>query len=384
MTDPALVEERDFLLSSLDDLEAEYAAGDLDEADYAALKADYTARAAAILRRLEGGAPAVVSPAPAAEPTGRGWWWVIGVVILATLAGVLVAQFSGSRGTDDTISGEIRVTARELLRDAQIAFSGGDLDAAIEIYDEVLEIQPSNAEALTYKAWFTRLQGDSAAASLLIEDAVAIDPEYPDARVFATAIALDLDDVATAQGHLDAFDLLSAPPFLEQLVAQQGLRARLGESAQLAAAAKVEREWLTDEPVPFLESGVTVDEVLLAAEALAAEGDVFGAIGMVQLAIEDAPDDPDLLAGYAWLLARSASADEPAPAELARSFLDRALDAEPGHPEALVYRAFTRAFLGDVAGAQQDLDAFDALAVQPADLREIIAAFGLREQVAAG
>ena len=30
--DPALLEERDFLLGSLDDLEAEYAAGDLDDA----------------------------------------------------------------------------------------------------------------------------------------------------------------------------------------------------------------------------------------------------------------------------------------------------------------------------------------------------------------
>ena len=384
MSDPALVEERDFLLSSLDDLEAEYAAGDLDAADYAALKADYTARAAAIIRRLDGEAPSEPPIPTDAEPAGRGWWWVVGVVVLATLAGVLVAQFSGSRGTNDTISGEIRVTARELLRDAQVAFSQGDLDAAIGIYDEVLEIQPSNAEALTYKAWFTRLQGDPAAASPLIEDAVAIDPDYPDARVFATAIALDLDDVDTARSHLDAFDLLSAPPFLEQLVAQQGLRARLDQSAQLAAAAKVERDWLTDDPVPFGQSGITVDEVLLAAEARAAGGDVFGAINLLQLAIEDVPDDPDLLAGYGWLLARSAGPDEPAPAELALSPLDRALEIETAHPEALVYRSFTRAFLGDVDGAAQDLAAFDALAIRPADLREIIAAFGLRDQVEAG
>ena len=367
---------------------AEYEAGDLDDADYEALKANYTTRAAAGHPAASTGPRLRSKPTRPtdAEPTGHAWM-VAGRHrrSFATLAGVLVAQFSGSRGTNDTISGEIRVTARELLRDAQVAFSQGDLDAAIGIYDEVLEIQPSNAEALTYKAWFTRLQGDPAAASPLIEDAVAIDPDYPDARVFATAIALDLDDVETAQGHLDAFDLLSAPPFLEQLVAQQGLRARLGESAQIAATAKVEQEWLTgDDPVPFGESGVTVDEVLLAAEARAAGGDVFGAISMVQLAREDRPDDPDLLAGYAWLLARSASFDEPAPAELAASLLDQALALDPAHPEALVYRSFTRAFLGDLVGAGEDLAAFDALAVQPADLREIIAAFGLRDQVAAG
>lgn len=384
MTDPALVEERDHLLSSLDDLEAEYAAGDLDARDYESLKADYTARAAAVIRRLQGSESTPMKPSTDAAPAGRGWWWIVGVVVLATVAGVLVAQFSGSRGANDTISGEIRVTARELLRDAQIAFSQGDLDAAIEIYDEVLEIQPSNAEALTYKAWFTRLQGDAEAASPLIEDAVAIDPDYPDARVFATAIALDLDDVETAQGHLDAFDLLSAPPFLEQLVSQQGLRARLDEVAQAEALSRVGPVLLVDDPPPFDAAGLSVADVLLASEAIAAGGDVFGAVSLVQGAVTDAPDDPDLLAGYAWLLARSASAEEPATAELALPFLDRALEVEPLHPEALVYRSFTRAFLGDRVGAGADLDAFDGLAVRPADLREIITAFGLRDQLTSG
>ena len=48
----ALEEERDFLLASLDDLERERAAGDVDDHDYRTLRADYTARAAAVLRAL--------------------------------------------------------------------------------------------------------------------------------------------------------------------------------------------------------------------------------------------------------------------------------------------------------------------------------------------
>ena len=51
-----LEEERDFLLRSLDDLDRERAAGDLDPADYVALKEDYTARAAAVLRAIDHGA----------------------------------------------------------------------------------------------------------------------------------------------------------------------------------------------------------------------------------------------------------------------------------------------------------------------------------------
>ena len=49
----SLEDERDFLLRSLDDLESEFDAGDLDDADYRRLKSDYTARAAEVIRRLE-------------------------------------------------------------------------------------------------------------------------------------------------------------------------------------------------------------------------------------------------------------------------------------------------------------------------------------------
>ncbi len=229
--DPALLEERDFLLGSLDDLEAEYVAGDLDDADYESLKADYTTRAARVLRAIEAGE----HPAPIEAPTAKrtGWMWLAAITVVATLAGILVAQFSGSRTLNDTITGEIRVTTRELLLEAQQLLGEGDLDAAIGVYDDVLELSPANTEALAYKAWFLRLQGNVDDARPLVEDAVAIDPDYADARVFATAIALDVGDVDAAKGHLDAFDQLDAPPFIEQLVVQQGLRDRLAEIAEM-------------------------------------------------------------------------------------------------------------------------------------------------------
>ena len=236
--DPALLEERDFLLGSLDDLEAEYAAGDLDDADYESLKADYTTRAARVLRAIEAGE----RPAPIEASTAKrtGWMWLAGITVVATLAGILVAQFSGSRTLNDTITGDIRVTTRELLLEAQQLLGEGDLDAAIDVYDDVLELSPANTEALAYKAWFLRLQGNVVDARPLVEDAVAIDPDYADARVFATAIALDVGDVDAAKGHLDAFDQLDAPPFIEQLVVQQGLRDRLAEIARNDALARVE------------------------------------------------------------------------------------------------------------------------------------------------
>ncbi|MEM8706138.1 MAG: tetratricopeptide repeat protein [Actinomycetota bacterium] len=375
--DPALIEERDFLLASLDDLESEFAAGDLDTADYESLKADYTTRAARVLRAIEAGeAP---KPIPTPESGGRGWMWLAGIAVVATLAGILVAQFSGSRTLNDTITGDIRVTTRELLLEAQQLLGEGDLDGAIDVYDEVLDLSPSNTEALAYKAWFLRLQGEVDEARPLIEDAVAIDPEYADARVFATAIALDVGDVDAAIGHLEAFDELDAPPFIEQLVVQQGLRDRLLEIAWADARERVEPVALADDPPAFTDTDLTVDDVLFAAESFAAEGELFTGIQLVEWVLAYEPENPDALAGQGWLLARSANTESLQPAEIGLTFLDRALGIDPTHAEALVYRAFVHNFLGDLEAAAADLAAFDTLDSQPADLRELILAFGLRE-----
>ena len=185
------------------------------------------------------------------------------------------------------------------------------------------------------------------------------------------------------KGHLDAFDQLDAPPFIEQLVVQQGLRDRLAEIAQNDAFARVEPVALVDDPVPFIETELTVDDVLLAAEALAAQGEPFTGIQLGEWMLESVPENPDALAGQGWLLARSATPDAVAPAEIGLTFLDRALGVESAHPEALVYRAFVHNFLGDPVSAAADLAAFDDLDTRPADLRGLILAFGLRESIGA-
>ena len=49
----SLEAERDFLLRSLDDLDAERDAGNIDDATYQSLHDDYTARAASVIRSLD-------------------------------------------------------------------------------------------------------------------------------------------------------------------------------------------------------------------------------------------------------------------------------------------------------------------------------------------
>ena len=374
-------EERDFFLDSLDDLEVEFAAGDLDEADYAALKADYTTRAAAAIRAAEREGPRSPQSSDSEGGRARTIIGVVAVVAVATLAGLLVTEFSGHRGINDTISGDIRTTTREMLVEAQQTFGSGDLEGAIDIYDDVLEIQPSNTDALAYKAWFLRLSGEVEAAQPLIEDAVVIDPDYADARVFATVIALDAGDTERAIAHLDAFDLLDAAPFIEQLVTGQGLRQRLAVAAQDWALGRVSDVLLVDDPPAFSASGLSLAEVLFAAEELATNGDVFAGLELIGIVIDAEPENVAALAGYGWLLGRSATPNEVGPAEVAVSFLDRAIAVDPAYPEALVYRAFVYAFLGQLEAGRADLAAFDAFDVRPADLRALIETFDLRGQL---
>ena len=374
----ALEEQREFLLASLDDLEAEFAAGDLDDTDYRALKATYTTRAAGVIRSIE--ARKVASAAPR-RSWGRVAAWTTSIVLTASVAGVLVAQFSGSRSAGDSFTGDIRTTSRELLVDAQQTFGSGDLEGAIDIYDDVLEIQPSSTEALAYKAWMLRLSGDLDSAMPLIEDAVAIDPGYADARVFGAVIALDLGEVAVATAHLDVFDTLDAPPFMDQLVQQQRLRNRIDLLTNTESLDRVEAILMVDDPPALADTDLTIDDVLLAAEALAADRRVVDALELVQQVDLDQPGDADLLAGYGWLLARAATPERPEPAELAVERLDEALFVVPNHPEALVYRAFVFAFLDEPELAAADLAAFETLDRQPPDLVLLIEVFDLRGQI---
>ncbi|MDG1412170.1 MAG: hypothetical protein P8L46_04900 [Acidimicrobiales bacterium] len=344
-------EELDFLLRSIDDLESELAAGDIDTDDYTTLKADYTRRAADAIRAEESPVEAALTEAD------RSWVgvlaWLGGTLAVVAIAGLLVNQFSGNRTANDSITGDIRASTREMLSEAQQLAAIGDTAGAIEVYNEILELQSANVEALAYRGWFLRLDGATQDAQESVEEAVAVDPTYPDARVFAAVIAADVGDEAVARAHLEAFDALDAPPIMRDLVVQMGLRSRL----------------------------LGTNDVLRAAEVMAQDGLVFEAIEQVALVLADRPNDVDLIAGYAWLLARAATPAVPLPADVAEAHLNDALVLEPTHPQSLVYRAFVRILLGNAVGAAEDLAVFDALPDRPVDLVEMIDAYNLRAQI---
>lgn len=223
--DSALAEQRDFLLRSLEDLEAEHAAGDVDDHDYAALRDDYTARAAAVLRAIEAGR---AGPTRASGSRGSRWRSVVvglGVLAFATLAGVLVAQTAGRRDPGQVITGDIRQSVTEKLNEAGRRGGEGDLDAALALYDEVLQDDPGNPEALTYKGWMLTLSGDGATGLEVLLEAATANPEYPDVHAFLAIVFFRSGLVAQADRELDRLDALDPPAAIRELTAS--LRAQI-------------------------------------------------------------------------------------------------------------------------------------------------------------
>jgi tetratricopeptide (TPR) repeat protein len=225
-------EERDFLRRSLEDLDRELAAGDIDPADHAALREDYLRRLDAALATIAAGRVRV--PAPR-----RPWRWLAigaGIVVMAVLAGVLVAQGSGRRESGELPTGDIRTTARARLAAADRLLAEGNDVAAIEAYDEVLAEDPANVHALTYKAWAQVLAGQVDDGLLALIDAAEADPTYPDVHAFLAIVFDRLGRPETALAELDRLEQLDPPPAMRDLVA--GLRARLEETTRTTTSSR--------------------------------------------------------------------------------------------------------------------------------------------------
>lgn len=220
----ALEDQRDFLLASLEDLERELAAGDVDERDYIALKDDYTARAAAVLRSIEAGRRRVPSRS-GRRPRGRTVAAVAGVLAFSVLAGLLVAQAAGRRDAGDTLTGGTRQSITEKLNEAGRRGAGGEVQAAIALYDEVLAVEPEHPEALTYRGWLLTLSGESEEGLTSLLAAATADRDYPDVHAFLAIVFLRNGLVEQADRELERFESLDPPAAIRRLT--DGLRAEI-------------------------------------------------------------------------------------------------------------------------------------------------------------
>jgi len=229
-----LEEERAFLLRSLDDLDREHEAGDIEEADYVPLRDGYTARAAVVLRAIESEQAA----RPAQPP--RNWrrigLWAAVVAVVAVAAGVLVAWASGDRLPGDTSSGDIAQSVTAELAEAR-SLQTSDLKGAIQRYNEVLKVEPDNPEALAYSGWLLALVGSQGNATDLVQKgeqslqrAMQVAPTYADPFCFEAIVRFRLfADAAGASGPVNQCLALNPPQDVLGLV--QGLKQQIDAAA---------------------------------------------------------------------------------------------------------------------------------------------------------
>ncbi len=227
-----LQEQRRFLLRSITDLDREHEYGDVDDHDYETLRDGYTARAASVLRAIEAG-QTTTAQRRSSRPTVLAAW-IVGTVVVASLAGWLVARTSGQRLPGQSITGglpgdEIALKlaeARQLL--------GVDPQQAIVRYQQVRELDPDNAEALTYLGWLVAQSGSSAApaGAEFLRGAIKLDPTYADPHCFlavTSAQFLQPPDIEAARREAQAC-LDNNPP--SQMVGMiQGFIDELGAPA---------------------------------------------------------------------------------------------------------------------------------------------------------
>ena len=257
-----------------------------------------------------------------------------GVALVAVLAGLLMARSVGDRGRGDTLSGEIRLSTRTLLIEAGVAGPG----EAIDLYGQVLEIQPSNVEALAYRGWALWRSGAAERARADMADAVDLDPTYPDVRVFRASQRLADGDPVGAASDLVVLDGLDAPPIVGDLVVAAHLRERV-------------------------------------AGELARGGGLLAALELLDSGLERDPGAPSLLAERGWLLAGTGDPDLVA---LSLVSLDAAVLAGPDNPYALAYRALVNGvLLGRPEAAWEDSEAFFGLRDRPTGLADLLADQGL-------
>lgn len=176
-------------------------------------------------------------------------------VVVLVIAGIAIRSNGSSPSTSQaagaTLSDDELTELDSLLPDLPDApdqperlqlgrqlLDAGDYEGAMEQYLAVLDEGP-NAEALAFVGFITNSSGDPALAQHLLEQSLALDPEYLTAMWFLANVKF-----------FGAGDVAGAVPLLEQIVARTDAEPDMVDGARrmLAAAAELEVPPATTQP----------------------------------------------------------------------------------------------------------------------------------------
>ncbi|MHB8438294.1 MAG: tetratricopeptide repeat protein [Acidimicrobiales bacterium] len=223
----ALEDERDFLLRSIDDLDAELSSGDISVSDHRALRDRYTVRAAEVLRALDALVAGASSEdmqaaddlaADTAKPARRRRKvFVYGAVAcFAAAALVLVVAELAARLPGQTVSGSISLSAAQqiarTLAQAQVLETEGSNTDALTLYRQVLAEDPTQAQALAEAGWLEFEVGVQAANGTLLsqgqrdeQEAQRVDPTAYEPHLYMGSMLLVEGDAKGAVAEFDEF-----------------------------------------------------------------------------------------------------------------------------------------------------------------------------------
>ncbi len=201
-----LLHERARLYADLKELEFDYQAGKLSEADYAGLRGDIEIKAATVLEQLDRISKTSSKPAlqnAAAQPPEattqkervgvRGWQLAVGgafLLVFGVTVGVLLTNSLRSRDagqgsiTGDFLTGtgsaggsgnEVAST----LQEGKAAFAKQDWQKAIESFKKVLAADPNQPEAHAYMGAILLQAGHADGALMAFDKALSLNPNFP-------------------------------------------------------------------------------------------------------------------------------------------------------------------------------------------------------------
>ncbi len=321
--------EKDFLLKSLDDLDSELAKGDLTEKDYAQLSRNYKRR----LIKLTKQETRSIKESKL-QNVKKTWFTVTFLVVLALISGIAIANSSGERTGSETITGSIRKSTVTKLQEAQQLLSDSDKwDEAISIYDEVLQDQPSNAEALTYRAWLRYRTGEDRDPQIRDWREVRIlNPEFADAIVFLTIALSDESRFSEALIELQELQELEITSQLRSVLDSQGLIGKVYAESKYDLLQNFEQPSLNELE---MNTRIALEAANYLLQSDKAQRSV-SALKLFRAILEDNPANPEALSRQALLLAQTGDV---ALYQRALSQINFAVNQNPTNIEVLLTRA---------------------------------------------
>lgn len=187
--------ERERLAVELKDIEFDFQAGKLSEADYQQLRRNVETQEVAAGKELEGlPQPSAARPVekkekdPAPAPARKNWQLAAGglfLLVFGLALGVLITRATRPRESErDTITGDFLTGTQapgvdpELAR-GRAAFERGEFAQAIDAFKKVLAANPNDPEALSYMGLMLAQAGHNEAAVTAFDRALAADPNFP-------------------------------------------------------------------------------------------------------------------------------------------------------------------------------------------------------------